>query len=203
MQNCSCSWPQFFTILCQSVYPDGNHRTVVRLRLDLQLGASPVLSCCVYAITTVKRIWQRGWSSPLCIIFFRFQHHGYFTYHPKTNGPVTTKTKSFKHMSQNEVCSLDIETQYWTNLYGIALKNNELNVAIADMRHWELVLICILGTAWQRVSADIFAPVHNGDMITQFLCARSCTANIFVYKKVCVLAKCNLFPWFMRHSACV
>ena len=38
-------------------------------------------------------------------------------------------------MSQNEVCSLDIETQYWTNLYGIALKNNELNVAIADMRH--------------------------------------------------------------------
>ena len=28
---------------------------------------------------------------------------------------------------------------------------------------------------------------------TQFLCARSCTANIFVYTKVCALAKCNLF----------
>ena len=33
----------------------------------------------------------------------------------------------------------------------------------------------------------------SDNMITRFLCARSCTANIFVYTKVCALAKCNLF----------
>ena len=89
---------------------------------------------------------------------------------------------------------LDIGTQYWIDLHGIALKNNKLNVAMVDIRHWGLVLICILNTAWQRgIFADIFAPVHNNDMGTRFLCARSCTANIFVYTKVHALAKCNLF----------
>ena len=29
--------------------------------------------------------------------------------------------------------------------------------------------------------------------VHDFLCARSCTANIFMYTKVCALAKCNLF----------
>ena len=52
---------------------------------------------------------------------------------------------------------------------------------MADIRQGGLVLICILYTAWQRgVSADIFAPVHNNNMSTQFLCRRLCTANIFV-----------------------
>ena len=65
---------------------------------------------------------------------------------------------------------------------------------MADIRQWGLVLICILYTAWQRgIFADIFALVHNDDMSTQFLCARLCTANIFVYRKVHALAKCNLF----------
>ena len=99
-----------------------------------------------------------------------------------------------KELAQNEACSLDIGTQYWTNLQGIALKNKELNVAMADIRHRELVLICILYTAWQRgIFADTFAPVHGNDMSTQFLCARLCTANIFEYTKVHALAKCNLF----------
>ena len=40
-------------------------------------------------------------------------------------------------------------TQYWIDLHGIALKNNELNVVMTDIRHWGLVLICILYTAWQ------------------------------------------------------
>ena len=44
------------------------------------------------------------------------------------------KNKS-KQLSQNESCSLDIGTQYWTDLHSIALKNNELNVAMADIRH--------------------------------------------------------------------
>ena len=65
---------------------------------------------------------------------------------------------------------------------------------MADVRHWGLVLICILFTAWQNgVFADIFAPVHDDDMSTRFLCARSCTAKIFVYTKVRALANCNLF----------
>ena len=98
-----------------------------------------------------------------------------------------------KELSQNKVCSLYIGTQYLTNLHGTAFKNNELNVGTADVRHWGLVLICILYTAWQRVSAYIFAPVHNDNMSTQFLCVRLCTANIFMYTKVCALAKCNLF----------
>ena len=99
-----------------------------------------------------------------------------------------------KELSQNGACNLDIGTQYWTDLHGIALKNNELNVVMVGIRHWGLVLICILYKAWQRgFSADIFAPVHDNNMSTQFLCARSCTANIFMYTKVCALAKCNLF----------
>ena len=89
---------------------------------------------------------------------------------------------------------MDIWTQYWTDLNGIALKDNKLNVAMADIRQWGLVLICILYTAWERgIFADIFAPVHNNNISTRFLCARLCTANIFVYTKVCALAKCNLF----------
>ena len=89
-----------------------------------------------------------------------------------------------KELSQNEAYSLDIGPQYWTDLHGIALKNNKLNVAMADIRHWDLVLICILYTACQRgVFADIFAPVHGDNMST----------NIFVYNKVRALAKCNLF----------
>ena len=99
---------------------------------------------------------------------------------------------TFKELSQNEACSLDIRTQYWTDLHGIALKN-KLNVAMADIRHWGLVLICILYTAWQRgVFADIFALVHDVDTSTGFLFAWSCTVNIFVYMKFCALAKCNL-----------
>ena len=98
-----------------------------------------------------------------------------------------------KELSQDEACSLDIGTQYWTDLHGTALKNNELNVAMDDIRHWGLVLICILYNAWQRSVFAIFAPVHDDDMSTQLLCARSCAANIFVYTKVRALAKCNLF----------
>ena len=99
-----------------------------------------------------------------------------------------------KELSPNEVCSLDVGTQCRTNLHGIALKNNELNVAMVDLRHWGLILICVLYAAWQRgVFADIFAPVHNDDMSTRFLCAQSCTANIFVYTNVHAWAKCDLF----------
>ena len=105
-----------------------------------------------------------------------------------------------KELSQNGACNLDIGTQYWTDLHGIALKNNELNVVMVGIRHWGLVLICILYTVWQRgFSADIFAPVLDDNMSTQFLCAQSCTANIFMYTKVCALAKRNLFqpgPYF-------
>ena len=65
---------------------------------------------------------------------------------------------------------------------------------MVDISHWGLVLIFILYTAWQRgVFADIFAPMHQDDMSTWFLCARLCTANIFAYMKVRALAKCNLF----------
>ena len=45
------------------------------------------------------------------------------------------KQKHMQGLSQNEACSMDIGTQYWTDLHGIALKNNELNVAMADIRH--------------------------------------------------------------------
>ena len=72
--------------LVSSVYPDENHWTVVRFRLDLPLGASlssAIKPLCVYAITTVKRTWEQGWSSTQCIIFFQFWHHGYFTNGPK------------------------------------------------------------------------------------------------------------------------
>ena len=61
---------------------------------------------------------------------------------------------------------------------------------MADIRQLGLVLICILYTAWERgIFADIFAPVHE----CTISCARPCTANIFGYKKVRALAKCNLF----------
>ena len=38
-------------------------------------------------------------------------------------------------LSADSCCSLNIGTQYWTDLHGIALKNNELIVAMADIRH--------------------------------------------------------------------
>ena len=61
---------------------------------------------------------------------------------------------------------LDIGTQYyWANLHGIALKNNKLNVAMVDIRQWELVLICILWRAWQRgIFAATFASVDDNNM---------------------------------------
>ena len=49
--------------------------------------SSAIESLCVYAITTVKRTWERGWSSPLCIIFFWFRHCAYFTDGRKTALP--------------------------------------------------------------------------------------------------------------------
>ena len=100
--------------------------------------------------------------------------------------------KTCKELSQNEACSLDIGTQYQTNLHGIALKNNKLNVATKDTDGWFLSVFCIQ-PGKRGVFADIFAPLHNNNISTQFLCARSCTANIFMYTKVCALAKCNLF----------
>ena len=148
-------------------------------------------------LSTVKRTWERGWRSPLCIIFFWFWYRGYSTDGPKTALPQPKQKHARSSLKTKHVawtCSLHIGTQYWTDLHGIALKNNELNVAMTNIRHWGLVLICILYTAWWRgVFADIFAPVHDDDMSTQFLCAWLCTANIFVYVKVRALAKCNLF----------
>ena len=65
---------------------------------------------------------------------------------------------------------------------------------MADIRQRGLVLICIVYTAWQRgIFADIFAPVHDDNLSTRFLCAQSYTANIFMYMEVRALAKCNLF----------
>ena len=152
--------------------------------------SSAIKLLCVYAITIVKKICEQDWSSSLCIIFFQFWH---FTDSPKTALPHQNKN-TYKELSQNEACSLGIRTQYWTDLQGIALTNNKFNVTMADLRHWGLVLICILYTAWHRsLSADIFAPVHDEEMSTQFLCAQSCTANIFVYVKVHAPAKCDLF----------
>ena len=79
--------------LISSVYPDENHWTVVRLRLDLLPGTSLLPSNqCVYAIATVKRTWERGWSSPICIIFFQFQHRGYFTNGRKSALPQAKQT---------------------------------------------------------------------------------------------------------------
>ena len=88
--------------LVSNVYPDENHWTVVRLRLDLLPRTSLVPSKC-YVLTqsqlphlvprsslllpTVKRTWERGWSNPLCIIFFQFPYHGYYTGGPKTALP--------------------------------------------------------------------------------------------------------------------
>ena len=109
--------------------------------------SSAMESLCVYAITTIKRTWEQGWSSPLCIIFFRFWRCGYFTDGPRMALP-QPKQKHMQGLSQNEACSVDIGTQYWTDLHGIALKNNELNVVMADIRHWKLVLICILYAPW-------------------------------------------------------
>ena len=49
-----------------------------------------------------------------------------------------------KELSQDEACRSDIGTQYRIGLHGIALKNNELNVAMAEIRYRGLDLICIL-----------------------------------------------------------
>ena len=104
------------------------------------------------------------------------------------------KKNTCKELSQKEASSLNIGTQYWTGLNGIALKNNKLNVAMADIRHWGFVLTCILYTPWQRdIFVDIFAPVNDDDISTRFLCAWLYTANTFIYMKVCALAKCHLF----------
>ena len=108
--------------------------------------SSAIEPMCVYAITTVKRTWDWGWSSLLCIIFFQFRHRGYFTDSPKTALP-QPKQKHIQGALSKWSMWLDIRSQYWTDLNGIALKNNKLNVAMADMRHWGLVLICILYTA--------------------------------------------------------
>ena len=142
--------------------PFWNHVSTVSLYFELVNSVYPVCSSIVDILLTVLK-W-----------------------------PCLNQNKNIcKELSQNEACSLDIGTQYWTNLHGIVLKNNELNVAMASIRHWGLVIFI---TAWQRgVFADTFAPVHNNNMRTQLLCAWSCTANISVYTKVCALAKCNLF----------
>ena len=96
----------FYLELVSSVDPDENHWTVKRLWLDLPPGASP----------TVKRTWERGWSSPLCIIFFQSQYCRYFTNGPKR--PCHNQNKNTcKELSPNEACNLNIGTQYWTNLY--------------------------------------------------------------------------------------
>ena len=55
-----------------------------------------------------------------------------------------------------------------------------------------------LHTMQRGIFTDIFAPVHSNKMSTQFLCAQSYTANIFVYTTVCALAKCNLFESVAR-----
>ena len=98
-----------------------------------------------------------------------------------------------KELSQNKACSLDIGTQYWTDLNGIALKNNRLNVAVGNIRHWGLVLICILYTAWQRGVFAAFLIQRTMTTWLHFVWAQSYTAKIFVYTKVRALAKYNLF----------
>ena len=86
---------------------------------------------------------------------------------------------------------MDIGTQCWADLHGITLKNNELNVVIAGIRHWGLAVICILYAAWQRgISADIFAAVHDDNMTQDFFvhdCAlqtSSCTRKFRHWQNV-------------------
>ena len=146
---------------------------------------------CLCNHNSKKDLGTRLKQSPLCN-FFQFRHCRYFIDGPKR--PCHNENKNTcKELSQNEACSLDIGTQYWTDLYGIALKNNRLNVAVANIRHWGLVLICILYTAWQRGVFAVFLLQRTMTTWVHFVWAQSYTANVFVYTKVRALAKYNLF----------
>ena len=135
-------------------------------------------------------MWERGWSSLLCIIFFNSKQ-------PCHN----QNRNTCKKLSPNEACTLDIGNQYCTDLHGIALKNNKLNVAMAYIRHWGLVLICILYKAWQRCIFDgIFGSVHNNNMSSQFfvhdraLQTFSCTRKFVHWQNViCSSLKYTIF----------
>ena len=105
--------------------------------------SSAIESLCVYAITTVKRTWERGWSSPLCIIFFRFRHRAYFTDGRKTTLPQPKQKHMQGALSKRSMYLgdrnpiLDRLTWYYSKKY-------ELNVAMADIRHgWFLSVFCI------------------------------------------------------------
>ena len=125
----------FKPLSVSSVYPDKNHWTVVKLRLDLPAGPSLVPSNCsvftqsqllqprsqiIFTVVNSKDdLGTRLKQSPMNN--FLLVPVSCTLYWQSWNGPATTKTKTCKELSQNEACSLDIGTQYWTDLHGIAL----------------------------------------------------------------------------------
>ena len=127
--------------LASSVYPDENHWTVVRLPLDLLPGTSLAPSNrCVFMQSQLLQ----PRSQALFIVVNSKEDLGMSLkqslMYNFLSVPATTNTKTCKELSQNKACSFYIGTQYSTDLHGIALKNNELNVTMADIRHWGLLL---------------------------------------------------------------
>ena len=89
-----------------------------------------------YVKPTVKRTWERGWSSPLFIIFFQFCiffQFQYFTDSPKMALPQWKQ-------KQNETCSLDMGTQCFC-VHDRALQTSSCTRKFV---HWQNVIFSSL-----------------------------------------------------------